>query len=61
MRSQTASTIAHVRDLLAQTNRLLNDVIDDSAPEDLRHAEAIEELQETVYDAMINASKLVDL
>jgi len=60
MRSQTASTIAHVRDLLAQANRLLDDVIGDSAPEDLRQAEVIEELQEKVFGAMLDASKLVD-
>jgi len=61
MRSQTGSTIAHVRDLLAQANRLLDDVIGDAAPEDLRHAEAIEELQEIVFGAMLDASKLTDL
>jgi hypothetical protein len=60
MNDKTAATVARVRDLLLQANRLLEGVIEDSHSEDLRQAEDLEALQESVYGAMVDASKLIE-
>lgn len=60
MKAETEVTIAKVRELLSQANRLLDDVVGDSHPLDLKQAEDIEALQESVYDAMRHAENILE-